>query len=524
MGAGAGVFRRFASTLAVAAAALAIPAAACAGEHRRHHRSLRSGTIPRPTAAGRRVPARLTPPPAASATPEQFFEQAAGHPQVGFTQFIVKHTKPPGRNSRRRTQDRPRRPAGRPQRQPAGDPAVPAGDLRSLSRAPVLPGPQVGNSFVTAALLGIPTPLPELATVYNIVPPGGEPARFGFNLLGNNVYLRAGVAWDGDYHEGFTIDVPKRRRVAAAVRKRRLLKNRLVFDGRSGDGTFITTPSTCFGPASSPFEHVYSTWLLASSVTKKRSRIRIPRRRRPALRVEIPPGTSPKECGSIPFEPSIEVDPNTTQTDSPSGPAVEVDRSRPDRKRRRRTGNLPPEDREGDLAGRDGPQPLGRQRPAGLHRRTVRQGNQEPGGLPGRVSKIGTVSIETPPLPDGSLTGNVYLGQQLSRDPASGQEYRIFVDAESARYGISARLVGNVSADPADRAADHDLRREPAGPVQLLPARLQRRAEGAADQPAHLRAEHDRSQMTHGRPRLARSRRRRRRPSGEPRRTSKASR
>src|SRR6478752_9836213 len=26
------------------------------------------------------------------ATPTQFFEQASGHPQVGFTQFIVKHT------------------------------------------------------------------------------------------------------------------------------------------------------------------------------------------------------------------------------------------------------------------------------------------------------------------------------------------------------------------------------------------------------------------------------------------------
>ena len=56
--------------------------------------------------------------------------------------------------------------------------------------------------------------------------------------------------------------------------------------------------------------------------------------------------------------------------------------------------------------------------------------------------------VDTPPLPDGSLTGDVYVGQQLSRDPTSGEEYRIFVDVESPRYGISARLVGNVSADP----------------------------------------------------------------------------
>ena len=52
-------------------------------------------------------------------------------------------------------------------------------------------------------------------------------------------------------------------------------------------------------------------------------------------------------------------------------------------------------------------------------------------------SKIGTASIETPVLPAGSLTGKVFLGQQLSRDPASGNEYRIFIDAESARYGLS---------------------------------------------------------------------------------------
>ena len=77
------------------------------------------------------------------------------------------------------------------------------------------------------------------------------------------------------------------------------------------------------------------------------------------------------------------------------------------------------------------------------------------------ASKIGTVSIETPPLPSGSLGGDVYLGQQLSRDPASGDEYRIFVDAESSRYGVSVRLIGHVSADPSHRTADGDLAEAP---------------------------------------------------------------
>jgi hypothetical protein len=64
-------------------------------------------------------------------------------------------------------------------------------------------------------------------------------------------------------------------------------------------------------------------------------------------------------------------------------------------------------------------------------------------------SEVGTVAIETPVLPKGSLPGTVYLGQQLSRDPTSGKEYRIFVDAESARFGVYVRLIGEIKADPA---------------------------------------------------------------------------
>jgi len=77
------------------------------------------------------------------------------------------------------------------------------------------------------------------------------------------------------------------------------------------------------------------------------------------------------------------------------------------------------------------------------------KGTRNPVACP-PASKIGTVEAESPALPDlaGSPRGNVYVGQQLSRDPTSGQEYRIFVDAESPRYGISVRLVGNVRADP----------------------------------------------------------------------------
>ncbi len=44
--------------------------------------------------------------------------------------------------------------------------------------------------------------------------------------------------------------------------------NRLVFNGQSGNGTFLTTPSTCFNPEAPGFAGVYSTFLHADSYEK----------------------------------------------------------------------------------------------------------------------------------------------------------------------------------------------------------------------------------------------------------------
>ncbi len=112
-------------------------------------------------------------------------------------------------------------------------------------------------------------------------------------------------------------------------------------------------------------------------------------------------------------------------------------------------------------------------------------------------SNVGRAKIESPPLadeaepqPEEALEGNVYVGQQLSRDPASGDEYRIFIEAESDRYGISVRLIGRVRADPRDRPAlDHDFAESPAGAVHLVRPHLQRRRPRRPQQPTDLRTE-----------------------------------
>jgi len=387
------------------------------------------------------------------ATPEQFFEQAAGHPPVGFTQFIVAHTTEEvlGKKLEKPIDElktvRVDLPVGLSVN-PGATPQCPLATFKADPKTCPL-GSEVGNSFITVSLLGVPTPFPEAPTVYNIVPAEGEPALFGFELAGNDVFLKADVDWAGDYHEGFEIEVPETPFASLPLFEEGLiLKNRLVFDGRSGDGTFISTPSTCLGPAEPPFEHVYSTWLLASSITEEEDpEYEFPADANPPLESRIPPGTSPKECDTIPFEPSIEVEPGTEETDSPAGASVEVELPHQTESNgedqetshlRTATVTLP--------AGMG----LNPSAANGLEACTDAQlgkGTRNPVACPA-ASKIGTVTVDTSPLPEGPIGGNVYLGQQLSRDPTSGEEYRIFVDIESQRYGLSVRLIGNTKADP----------------------------------------------------------------------------
>jgi hypothetical protein len=380
-------------------------------------------------------------------TPPLFFEQAAGHPPKGFTQFIVDHT----------TEVLLEKPTAELKTVRVDLPVGLSVNPGALKQCPLAmfesspascAGSEVGESKVTAAPLGVPVEAPPV-TVYNLVPSAGEPALFGFELLGNDVFLRSDVAWAGDYHEGFTIAVPPAPSLGPPLDEGLVLKNRLVFNGRSGDGTFITTPSTCLGPAVAPFQSVYSTWLLASSVEEEEDpAYQFPEDARPPLESRIPPGTSPKKCDTIPFKPTVAVDPKTPATDSPSGAEVEVTLPH-----QTKSAGLDQETSHLRTAKVALPTGMGLNPSAanGLQACGDEQFGKGSGSTTNAcpaASKIGTVSIETPPLPEGPLTGDVYVGRQLSRDPASGNEYRIFVEAKSDRYGVVVRLIGNVSANP----------------------------------------------------------------------------
>jgi hypothetical protein len=376
-------------------------------------------------------------------TKSQFYTQAAGHPNVGLTQFIVKNEPFLGLPG---TQEpvgilktlRVELPVGLSVN-PQATPRCELSSFQAEQCAVSAPGSQVGTSAVTAALAGLPAPALDGLTkvpVYNMVPKDGQPARFGFRILSNEVFLEADVDWSGDYHEGFTIAVPE-----SPVGK--ILKNRLVFDGRAGNGTFLTLPSTCFDPAQSGFEHVYST-LLRADAKEINPNPNFPNGSS-FFEAPLPPGVKPTGCDKVPFEPTTAVAPATDAVDSPSGPTVEV--KVPFEESGTAIANSNVKDAVVTLPRGMGLNPAAA---PGLEMCTNEQfgkGSRNPVGCPEK-SKIGTASIETPPLPAGALTGTVYLGQQLSRDPASGDLYRIFLNAASSRYGVDVRLIGNVKADP----------------------------------------------------------------------------
>lgn len=288
------------------------------------------------------------------------------------------------------------------------------------------------NTFVDVELTG---------DVYNLVQPEGVPAEFGVALslepLGptyKGVYahtlLEGGVSWHkenglngrqiengGDYHEYFKIhdlseELP-------------LLKSTLIYNGQTGKG-FLTVPSACTGPQTSAIEVESNTGTVATDS------------------FTTPLGA--EGCNLVKFEPSVALEPGTTQPDLPDAATVKVKVPQNEVATEIDSSTL----KESTIVLPEGMT----FNPAAANGLVACTDAQFAMGSAAKVdcpeaSQIGTAEIVTPTLPGGGpLKGAVYVGEPVSgKSPSSGQEYRIFIDAESARYGLAVRLEGKVSAN-----------------------------------------------------------------------------
>ena len=400
-------------------------------------------------------------------TPEKFFGLAGGHPPFGFTQYTIKHKvifpgqleEPEAEIEKLRVDIEPGFSVN-----PLATERCPLKTFEEdETNCPAKS--KVGQEEVTVALnLEIPNPFPPppeklpknfvvapnpalgtLVPLYNIVPKPGEPARLGFKVGApekEEVILETEVEWEGDYHESFTIKPPP----ASLIFK--TLKSRLVSKGQSGNGTYLTLSTTCFSTELPPHEQEYTTFFRAQKRGEE-----LPDFPDGLTKVgattTLPSGRVHTGCAKVPFDPELEVSPGATQVDSPAGPTVNTtlpfltEPKEPGAQAESQLRNA-----EVSLPQGIGINPSGAN---GLQSCTDPQFGKgtrnEVSGCPD-ASKIGTVEIETPPLPAGTLKGSMYLGQQLSRDPASGDEFRIFVEAGSKDAGVFVRLEGKTKADP----------------------------------------------------------------------------
>jgi hypothetical protein len=279
------------------------------------------------------------------------------------------------------------------------------------------------------------TDLPLEGKVYNLVSATGLSSEFGVALplpesitkskvqLYAHTLIEGSVEWGAeskgtgkaDYHDYFEINVSPHLP---------LIRSRLVLEGRSGAGDFITNATSCPGDNTTRLSLTDSE---ATTVTKS---------------FTTPIGLG--ECALVPFLPEFALTPETTQQDQPDGITTELkvphDESAEgiDTSQLKTATVILPEgmtlnpSAAGEITEACTPAQ------ARIHSETFGV------ACPGK-SKIGTVTLEVPTLPAESLQGNIYLGGPEGGGAITGPPYTVYLNAESTRYGVDVRLAGEVT-------------------------------------------------------------------------------
>jgi len=440
-----------------------------------------------PTAAdGWQAATCTTDTPKCSPDEPNYYLQAGGHPPIGYTQYIVRHSViapgaveplveplegrairtlrvdlPPGLTVNPEATEHERCSLTEFLNEPAPETIAPACSPTTKV------GEEQANLVTNKANVEFPpgssnilankgTRIPLIpgvfqVPVYNLVPKGieagkeqGEPALFGFVVAGKEpVFLETEVAWESDYHESFTIHLPP----ASSSELQTIISRLVNFGATTGNGTYITNPTTCFNPAEWP--HLYSTWFRAESYEEPNPTF--PNGSTPfEAKVEDSSGTLYQQegCDAVPFTPTIDVNPGTPAIDSPAAADVvtKVPFEVP------KAGGNPIEQShlrraQVTLPAGMGLNPSGSNGLVACADTQFKKGQRVVNNSCPAASKIGSAEIKTPPIGE-PLRGDIYVGEQKSSNPASGEEFRILVEAKSLRYGVVVRLVGNTAANP----------------------------------------------------------------------------
>jgi hypothetical protein len=299
-------------------------------------------------------------------------------------------------------------------------------------------GTEIGVNKVVVYLGPSATPkdYPLEGKVYNVEQPNGLSSLFGVALelpefltghagLVAHTLIEGHIEWAGNYHDYYEINVSPTIPLIAS--RLELIGNK----GNTGRGGFITNPSRCEGPG--PLTE--NELKLAGAAGQKAAK---------TYTTPVGPEGCLGEVGftAPPFEPAFNLSPETTQSDQPDGVTTEAiaphdpSPSGIDNSQVRTASVTLPEGMTLNPA--SGPS-LEACTPAQARIHSLTAGTACP-----LKSKIAEATLEVPTLPAGSLKGSLFLGGPES-GPITGPPFTVYLDAESARYGISVRVQGTVS-------------------------------------------------------------------------------
>ncbi|MGA2165687.1 MAG: hypothetical protein ABSH36_14640, partial [Solirubrobacteraceae bacterium] len=250
-----------------------------------------------------------------------------------------------------------------------------------------------------------------------------------------HTFIEGGVEWAkeakgtgvGNYHDYYETN---------ASPALPLISSRLILYGdigNTGKGGFITNPSHCTGePGEATRNKLTLTSLGGQTAIKEYFA---------PIDTEGCKGESP--FSPVPFAPTFAMKTETTQSDQPTGVTAELalphaagNKEIDSSQLKDAVVTLP----EGMTLNPSAAHGLQACKPSQIHMEEPVAATCPYG------SKIGTVTINVPDLPPESLKGNIYLGGSETGQ-ITGQPYVMYLNAESARYGVTVRLKGTVDAN-----------------------------------------------------------------------------
>jgi hypothetical protein len=292
----------------------------------------------------------------------------------------------------------------------------------------------------------------DIAAVYNLVPPHGYPAAFGFFYNSIVVTLRAKVRPSDNGVDIVTLKTPNSIPIpnfevmlwgnpsdpshdrlrgiclqqGFGYNKEKVEKGFICTPSSRSDAPFLRTPTSCPGTPL-PWSIEMDTYQHPGSFVGKETTT-------PAM----------EGCELLPFDPDLALEPSSRAAGSTSGLDVEL--------------SMPQEASvnglaEADLKGAELTLPEGvtinpasAEGLAACSDAQLRLGLEGPSECPD-AAKLGSLELTTPLLED-PIGGSVYLRTQASSDPASGELYRLALEIRSDERGVAIKLPGSLKVDP----------------------------------------------------------------------------